>query len=214
MNKAEKQQELLGKLIQAETECRKIGYQLIAGADEAGRGPLAGPVVAACVMLPEHALIPGVNDSKKLSEAKREELYEKITDSALAYGVGIVEQDVIDQINILCATRLAFKKAVESMQVTPDYLYTDMIDRLDVACPWTPVKKGDATVYCIAAASIVAKVTRDRIMRTYDAVYPAYGFARHKGYGTQMHINAIREHGLTPLHRRSFIKNIVVGPAE
>lgn len=208
MNKAEKEQKLLSRLIQTETACRKRGYKIIAGADEAGRGPLAGPVVAACVILPEDCLIPGVNDSKKLSESRREALYEKITGAALAFGTGIVEQDVIDEINILNATRLAFKKAVDSMRIMPDFLYTDMIDRLDIDCPWTPVRGGDANVYSIAAASIIAKVTRDRIMREYDGIYPEYGFGRHKGYGTKLHIDAILEHGATPLHRRSFLKNI------
>jgi ribonuclease HII len=208
MKAEDRQNDLLRRLIQTETECREKGYRLIAGADEAGRGPLAGPVVAACVILPEGKLIPGVNDSKKLSEKKREELYEKIIGTALAYGTGIVERDVIDRINILNATRLAFNKAVGFMKIQPDYLYTDYIDRLDVACPWTPVKKGDAKIYSVAAASIVAKVTRDRIMREYDKIYPAYGFGKHKGYGTRMHVLAIIEFGPSPLHRQSFIKNI------
>ncbi len=202
------QNSLLHRLIQTETECRGQGFRLIAGADEAGRGPLAGPVVAACVILPEGKLIPGINDSKKLSEKKREELFEKIIKAALAYGTGVVQQDVIDKINILNATRLAFKKAVDLMEVRPDYLYTDYIDRLDVECPWTPVKQGDAKIYSVAAASIVAKVTRDRIMRDYDKVYPAYGFAQHKGYGTRRHIEAIIANGPTLLHRQSFLKNI------
>ncbi len=208
MNTAEKEAALLLRLIQTETECRKKGFRMIAGADEAGRGPLAGPVVAACVILPEDHLISGVNDSKKFSENRREVLYEKIVDAALACGTGIVERDVIDEINILNATRLAFKKAVDSMQITPDFLYTDMIDRLDIDCPWMPVRGGDAKVYSIAAASIIAKVTRDRIMREYDDIYPEYGFGRHKGYGTRLHIDAILEYGATPLHRRSFLKNI------
>lgn len=208
MKAESRQTNLLHRLIQTETECRGKGYRLIAGADEAGRGPLAGPVVAACVILPEGTLISGVNDSKKLSEERREELYEKIIAAALAYATGIVEQDVIDRINILNATRLAFQKAVERMEIRPDYLYTDYIDRLDVACPWTPVKQGDAKIYCVAAASIVAKVTRDRIMREYDKVYPAYGFAQHKGYGTRRHMDALVAYGPTPLHRQSFLKNI------
>jgi ribonuclease HII len=206
--KAEAQQELLQKLIQTENECRQKGFRRIAGADEAGRGPLAGPVVAACVIMPEDGLIPGVNDSKKLSEAKREELYEKIIKTAVSYRTGIVEQDVIDELNILAATRLAFKRAIDSMEITPDYLYTDMIDKLDIALPWTPIVKGDAQIYSVAAASIVAKVTRDRIMREYDKLYPEYGFVRHKGYGTAEHMDAIRKYGPTPLHRRSFIKKL------
>ena len=208
MSAPDKQEELLFKLLQTEAECRQNGYALIAGADEAGRGPLAGPVVAACVVMPENDLIRGVNDSKKISEARREELYEKIISVALAYGTGVVERDVIDRVNILNATRLAFKKAVESMRISPEYLYTDYIDRLDVSCPWMPVKKGDETIYSVAAASIVAKVTRDRIMREYDRQYPEYGFAQHKGYGTKRHREAILAFGPTPLHRQTFLKNI------
>ncbi len=212
--KADRQTELLQKLIQTENECRQKGYCRIAGADEAGRGPLAGPVVAACVIMPDEDFILGINDSKKLSEAKREELYEKIISAAVACRTGIVGQDVIDELNILEATRLAFKLAVESMEIIPDYLYTDMIDKLDISLPWTPVVKGDAQIYSVAAASIVAKVTRDRIMREYDSQYPEYGFAQHKGYGTAVHMDAIRKYGPTPLHRRSFLKNLTDGGHE
>ena len=206
--KSDAQNELLHRLIQTETECRQKGYRLIAGADEAGRGPLAGPVVASCVIMPDCNYLLCINDSKKLSEAKREELYEKITRTAVAFRTGIIERDVIDEKNILVATRLAFKRAVESMDIMPDYLYTDMIDKLDIALPWTPVVKGDAQIYSVAAASIVAKVTRDRIMREYDKQYPEYGFAHHKGYGTAEHMDAIRKYGPTPLHRRSFLKKL------
>lgn len=208
MKTAERQEELLRRLIQTETACRKYGFRLIAGADEAGRGPLAGPVVAACVIMPEGRYIMGVNDSKKLSESKREELYEKIIQIAVAYHTGIVWQDAIDDINILCATRLAFKYAIESMEVSPDYLYTDMIDKLDISLPWKPVVKGDEQIYSVAAASILAKVTRDRMMREYDKQYTEYGFAQHKGYGTPEHMEAIRKYGPTPLHRRSFLKSM------
>lgn len=212
--KPDRQNELLQRLIQTEIECRQKGFRRIAGADEAGRGPLAGPVVAACVIMPENEFVMGVNDSKKLSEAKREELFEKIIKTAVAYRTGIVEQEVIDELNILAATRLAFKRAIESMDIMPDYLYTDMIDKLDISLPWTPVVKGDAQIYSVAAASIVAKVTRDRIMREYDKQYPEYGFAQHKGYGTAEHMEAIRKYGPTPLHRRSFIKNLAGGGHE
>ena len=212
--KPDKQNELLQRLIQTENECRQKGFRRIAGADEAGRGPLAGPVVAACVIMPEGGLVLGVNDSKKLSEAKREELYEKIIQTAVSYRTGIVGQEAIDELNILVATRLAFKRAIESMEITPDYLYTDMIDKLDIPLPWTAVVKGDAQIYSVAAASIVAKVTRDRIMREYDRQYPEYGFAQHKGYGTKEHMDAIRKYGPTPLHRRSFIKNLTGGAYE
>jgi len=208
MKAEERLKELMAKLIQTEAECRGRGYSLIAGADEAGRGPLAGPVVAACVILPTDSLIYGVNDSKKLSEKKREELYGKITDSAVAYGTGIVAQDVIDRLNILNATRMAFQMAFDSMRIMPDYLYSDMIDRLDIACPWTAVAGGDAKIYSVAAASIIAKVTRDRLMQGYDEIYPEYGFARHKGYGTKNHIEAILKHGPSPIHRRTFLRNI------
>lgn len=208
--RTEAQNELLLKLIQKENECRQKGYRIIAGADEAGRGPLAGPVVAACVIMPEDGLIPGINDSKKLSESKREELYEKIIETAVAYRTGIIGQDIIDELNILAATRLAFKRAIESMDIMPDYLYTDMIDKLDISLPWTPVVKGDAQIYSVAAASIVAKVTRDRLMREYDKLYPEYGFAQHKGYGTAEHREAIRKYGPTPLHRQSFLKKLMV----
>jgi ribonuclease HII len=210
MNRQEAQQDLLQRLIQTECACRKSGFRVIAGADEAGRGPLAGPVVAACVIMPDDNLVLGVNDSKKLSEVRREELYEQIVKTAVAYRTGIIGQDVIDEINILCATRLAFKQAVESLEVTPDYLYTDRIDKLDITLPWEAVTKGDATIYSVAAASIVAKVTRDRLMREYDSQYPEYGFARHKGYGTAEHMEIIRKYGPTPLHRRSFLKNLGV----
>lgn len=208
MGRQEVQMELLHKLIQMESDCRKNGYQMIAGADEAGRGPLAGPVVAACVIMPEGRLVPGVNDSKKLTEARREELYEQIMETAVACCTGIIGQEVIDEVNILCATRLAFKQAVESLAVAPDYLYTDWIDKLDIQVPWTPVVGGDGQIYSVAAASIVAKVTRDRMMREYDRQYPEYGFARHKGYATAAHMEAIRKYGPTPLHRRSFLKKL------
>ncbi len=211
MNRQEAQRELLNRLIQTECACRQMGFRLIAGADEAGRGPLAGPVVAACVIMPEDGYVLGVNDSKKLTEEKREELYEKIIKAAIAYRTGIVGQDVIDEINILKATRLAFKQAVESLDTAPDYLYTDRIDKLEVSMPWTPVTKGDATIYSVAAASIIAKVTRDRLMREYDKQYPEYGFAKHKGYGTAEHMEAIRRYGPTPLHRRSFLKSLGAG---
>lgn len=202
---------MLDELLRTERACRKRGYMRIAGADEAGRGSLAGPVVAACVILPEDSFILGVKDSKKLSESRREELYEQIIHTAVAYATGTVERETIDEINILRATRLAFMRALDLLSIAPDYLYTDWIDRLNIAFPWEPVKKGDASIYCVAAASIVAKVTRDRLMRVYDRQYPQYGFAKHKGYGTKEHLQAIRQHGLTPIHRRSFLKGMENG---
>ena len=182
---------------------------LMAGADEAGRGPLAGPVVAAAVIMPEGSRIEGVADSKKLTEKKRELLYEQITKSAVSWAVGIVDVDVIEEINILNAARLAFKKAVEALLPKPDRLLADYITGLDIDVPYTAIVKGDATVYSIAAASIIAKVTRDRIMRKLDEEYPVYGFKKHKGYGTKQHICAIIENGPSKVHRMSFLKKIL-----
>lgn len=181
---------------------------LMAGADEAGRGPLAGPVVAAAVILPENCIIEGINDSKKLSEKKRDKLYAEITEKAM-WSVGIVDVDVIEEINILNAARLAFKKAVEGLPQAPDHLFADYITGLDLSVPHTAIVKGDAQVYSIAAASIVAKVTRDRIIEEYDSVYPEYGFAKHKGYGTKVHREAILKYGPSPIHRLSFLKKIL-----
>ncbi|PWM37208.1 MAG: ribonuclease HII [Clostridiales bacterium] len=182
---------------------------VMAGADEAGRGPLAGPVVAAAVIMDSAHIIEGINDSKKLSEKKREALYEDIAAGALSWSVGIVDVDVIEEINILNAARLAFQKAVTGLSVKPDYLYADYITGLELEIPYTPIVKGDAKVYSIAAASIVAKVTRDRIMREYDKKYPEYGFGKHKGYGTKQHICAIMENGPTEIHRMSFLRKIL-----
>lgn len=181
---------------------------LIAGADEAGRGPLAGPVVAAAVVFPQGVIIDGINDSKKLSEKKRDKLYAEITEKAY-WSVGIVDVDVIEEINILNAARLAFKKAVEGLPVAPAHLFADYITGLDLSLPHTAIVKGDAQVYSIAAASIVAKVTRDRIIEEYDAVYPEYGFAKHKGYGTKVHREALLQYGPSPIHRLSFLTKIL-----
>lgn len=183
--------------------------KLMAGADEAGRGPLAGPVVAAAVIMPYEHVIEGINDSKKLSEKKREALYEQITEKATAWAVGIVEQDVIDEINILNAARLAFLKAVKGLERKPDFVFCDYITGLELDIPHMPIVKGDAKVYSIAAASIVAKVTRDRIMREMAEKYPEYGFEKHKGYGTRAHTEAIRTYGPCPIHRRSFLRKIL-----
>ena len=181
---------------------------LVAGADEAGRGPLAGPVVAAAVVFPEGCIIEGINDSKKLSEKKREKLYTEITEKAY-WSVGIVDVDVIEEINILNAARLAFKKAVEGLPVVPTHLFADYITGLDLSVPHTAIVKGDAQVYSIAAASIVAKVTRDHIIEEYDSVYPEYGFAKHKGYGTKVHREALLQYGPSPIHRLSFLTKIL-----
>ena len=184
----------------------KISY--ICGIDEAGRGPLAGPVVVGAVILPKDSFIEGVNDSKKVSEKKREKIYEQIISEAISYGVGIVDQKKIDEINILNATKLGVKLAIEQMKVKPDLILVDALNNMDTkGIAYKSVIKGDAKHYSIAAASIIAKVTRDRIMQQWDEVYPVYGFAKHKGYGTSAHISAIKENGPCPLHRRSFIKN-------
>ena len=201
----EKEQIRLNKLKETDNKfLESINY--LAGIDEAGRGPLAGPVVVGCVIMPKDSFIEGVNDSKKVSENKREKLYEKITDEAIAWGVGIVGQEEIDQINILNATKKAVTESIASLNVKPDMILVDAltgINTLDI--PYTSIIKGDATSYSIAAASIIAKVTRDRIMRQWDEVYPQYGFAKHKGYGTAAHYEAIKKFGICSLHRKSFL---------
>ena len=190
-------------------------FALIAGIDEAGRGPLAGPVVAAAVILPKDRPILYVNDSKQLSEKKREELYPVIMQEALAVGVGMASPERIDEINILQATYEAMRQAIASLQspdgqsFTPDLLLNDAVRIPGVAMRQVPIIKGDAKSCSIAAASIIAKVTRDRIMRDYDAVYPGYGFAKHKGYGSREHIEALHALGPCPIHRRTFIGGIL-----
>ena len=186
----------------------KINY--ICGIDEAGRGPLAGPVVVGAVIMPKDSFIEGVNDSKKISEKKREKLYDQIINEAISYSVGIVDQKKIDEINILNATKLALKMAVEGLNPKPDVIMVDALNNIDTCgIPYVSVIKGDAKHYSIAVASIIAKVTRDRIMRQWDEIYPIYGFAKHKGYGTAEHIRIIKEEGPCMLHRRSFIKNFI-----
>lgn len=182
--------------------------EMVAGIDEAGRGPLAGPVVAACVIMPQDDLILGIDDSKKISEKRREALYDIIIQKAVCYAVSIIDPRTIDEINILRAARLAFENALNGLTKRPDHVYTDAMDiKTDV--PYTSLIKGDAKVYTIAAASIVAKVTRDRIMRGYDALYPQYLFAKHKGYGTKAHYDAIREYGILDIHRKTFLRKFL-----
>ncbi len=206
----EEERNRLIELSKYEKEYYEKGYSCIAGIDEAGRGPLAGPVVAGCVILPKGALIEGVNDSKKLSEKKREKLYDDITSQAIAWGVGIVDHTVIDEINILNATRKAMKMALESLKVKPDFILIDAEKKVDTdGIPYLPIIKGDALSISIGAASIVAKVTRDRMMREYDKLYPMYGFEKHKGYGTKAHVDAIKIYGPCEIHRRSFLSNIL-----
>ena len=201
--------ERLEKMLVYEKENRRFG--VICGIDEAGRGPLAGPVAAAAVILPEDCKIAYVNDSKKLSEKKREALYDEIMEQAVSIGVGIVGPGRIDEINILQATYEAMREAVGKLSPVPDVSLNDAvtIPGLPPVIRQVPIIKGDAKSLSIAAASIIAKVTRDRMMREYDKLYPEYGFAAHKGYGSAEHMAAIRKYGMTPIHRRSFLKNLL-----
>ena len=181
----------------------------ICGIDEAGRGPLAGPVVAAAAVLPKDCQIFYLNDSKKLSEKKRDLLFDEIKEKAVAYGIGIVSPKVIDEINILQATYEAMRQAISQLNVIPEILLNDAVTIPGVDIMQVPIVKGDAKSVSIAAASILAKVTRDRMMLEYDQIYPEYGFAKHKGYGTAAHIAALKEYGPCPIHRRTFIKKFV-----
>ncbi len=187
-----------------EKEARKSGHSLIAGIDEAGRGPLAGPVVSAAVVLPEIFGIEDVDDSKKLSPKKRADLFPRIQAAALAVGVGIVGPETIDSINILQAALLSMAKAVENLVIQPDYLLIDGPFPIPLNMPQKMLPKGDSLSISIAAASIVAKVTRDRIMVDFDRTYPEYGFSKHKGYPTKTHREAIRKFGCSPIHRKTF----------
>ena len=187
-----------------ESEIHRRGIQLVAGVDEAGRGPLAGPVVAAAVVLPPDAILQGLDDSKKLSPAKREELFPKIQTQAIAYGVAVVNPEVIDEINILQAALLAMKQAVEMFPSDPDLLLIDGNQKIDSSIEQWTIVKGDAKSFSISAASVLAKVTRDHIMEDYHHLYPQYEFARHKGYGTRLHRDLIAEHGPCPIHRSTF----------
>lgn len=192
-----------------EREMTELGAQYIAGVDEVGRGPFAGPVVCAAVILPleKKNLIEGIDDSKKLKEGERERLAELIKERAIAYKICEVDNKTIDRINILQATKLCMKQAVEGLAVEPDVVFVDGNFKIDITLPQQTLIKGDALSYSIGAASILAKVYRDRLMCEFDKVYPQYGFAQHKGYGTKMHRDAIREYGLCEIHRRTFIKN-------
>lgn len=199
-------------MLKYEKELINNGYTTICGIDEVGRGPLAGPVCAAAVILPNGLVLDGVNDSKKLSEKKREKLYDVIIDSAVAYSIQFVYQDVIDKINIRRATHLAMQNAVSELSVTPDILIVDGSDNIDFdGIKSRYIVKGDANSQTIAAASILAKVTRDRYMVKLSELYPEYGFESHKGYSTKKHMEAIREYGLLPIHRKTFITKKVLG---
>ncbi len=216
----EKELERLLNLKKEENILYEKGVTLICGIDEAGRGPLAGPVVVACSLMPKNSMIEGVNDSKKISEKKREKIYEEIVAEAIAYGIGIIDQEEIDKINILNATKkgltLAIKELEEKLQQKnikrPEVILVDALTGIDtLGIPYKSIIHGDAISYSIACASIIAKVTRDRIMKQMDKIYPQYGFAKHKGYGTAAHMQAITENGICPIHRRSFVKNIIQG---
>lgn len=208
-----KEKELLRlqEIRKMEEEIYSQGTEYICGIDEAGRGPLAGPVVVASVIMPKDSMIEGVNDSKKISEKKRERLYDEIIENAISYSVGIVDQKEIDRVNILNATKAGLTECVKGLKVKPEIILVDALTGIDTCgIPYHSIVKGDAKSYSIAAASIIAKVTRDRIMRQWHDVYPEYNFIQHKGYGTAAHIAAIKEHGLCPLHRLSFVKNFSV----
>ena len=205
----EKEFERLQELKKTEKDLHLKGFKNICGIDEAGRGPLAGPVVIAGVIMPEDSMIEGVNDSKKVSEKKRELLYDKIIEEAISYSVAIIGQDIIDDINILNANTRSRVKVVEGLDIKPNLIIIDALEHIDTkGIPYESIIKGDAKCYSIAAASILAKVTRDRIMREWDSVYPQYGFAKHKGYGTAQHIANIKEYGLCPIHRRSLQRTL------
>lgn len=187
------------------------GFKLIAGVDEAGRGPLAGPVCAAAVILPQGVRIEGVNDSKKLTEKKREALFDIICNTAVAYAIEFVSPTVIDEINIRQATSLAMHNAVQNLDRKADYIIIDGNDGIPFDTPYEYIIKGDARSQTIAAASILAKVSRDRLMRELDREYPEYGFAKHKGYGTKAHMEAIQKYGVSEVHRKTFMTDKVLG---
>ena len=189
-----------------EDACKEEGYRLICGVDEAGRGPLAGPVCAAAVILPEHLEIPGLNDSKKLSDKRRRELFPIIQESALAYGIGVASPEEIDEINILQATFLAMRRAISQLHVTPDLALIDGNRETDFGVPCRTVIKGDSLSANIAAASVLAKVSRDDLMLKAAEEYPGYGFEIHKGYGTKAHYAALEEKGPCAIHRRTFLR--------
>ncbi len=198
-------------MLEYEQKFLNKGYKFIAGMDEAGRGPLAGPVVVACVVMPldKQHLIDGVNDSKKLSPKKRDTLFQQIVDTALCYSVSVVDHLTIDRINILNATKQGMCECVNKLSTQPDIVLVDAVKDLDVDVETLPIIHGDALSYSIACASIVAKVTRDRMMLEFDKQYPQYNFKQHKGYGTAEHIRLLKQYGKCPIHRNSFIKHFV-----
>ena len=189
-----------------ENELYLAGYNFIGGADEVGRGPLAGPVVCAAVILPKNSNIIGIDDSKKLSAKKREELYDKIIADAISYSIEYVFEDEIDDINILNATKKCMSKAINNLSVKPDIMLIDALTGLDIKWESRAIVHGDAISYCIGAASILAKVSRDRFMDALDEKYPVYGFKQNKGYGTKQHIDALYKYGPSEVHRKTFLK--------
>lgn len=214
LNKAKKkrldyEKELLRTEKMKEYERKYASFSYVCGIDEVGRGPLAGPVVAGAVILPRDCRILYLNDSKQLSEKKREELYEVIMENAVSTGLGFVSPERIDEINILQATYEAMRQAIGKLEKEPDLLLNDAVTIPGVEIRQVPIIKGDAKSVSIAAASIIAKVTRDRLMVQYDEIYPEYGFASNKGYGAAAHIEALKKYGPTPIHRRSFLKNLL-----
>lgn len=188
-----------------EYERRYSEFEYICGIDEAGRGPLAGPVVAGAVILPKDCYIEYLNDSKKVTEKRRNVLFDEIHEKALAIGVGIVSPEVIDEINILEATYAAMRDAIDRLQIKPQMILADAVRIPGIGIPQAGIVKGDAKSVSIAAASIIAKVTRDRMMCQYDTLYPEYGFAKHKGYGTRQHTEALKQYGMCPIHRTTFV---------
>lgn len=197
------------ELTKFERELAENGYKLIAGVDEAGRGPLAGPVVAACVVFKAEGPFPKADDSKKLSEKAREKLYDEIIDSCVSYGVGISDNETIDEINILEATHKAMYEAISKCEIKPEIVMVDHLRIKGYEGEQLPITHGDALSVSIGAASIIAKVTRDRMCRDYALQYPEYGFEKHKGYGTKAHYEAIEKYGILPIHRKSFLKKIL-----
>ena len=206
----EKEEERLKELKKIELDYHKQGIKYIAGIDEAGRGPLAGPVVVGCVIMPEDSFIEGVNDSKKVSEKKREKLYDEIINNAISWSVAVIGWHEIDELNILNVTKKGVTECINNLETKPELILVDALKGIDTCnIPYVSMVKGDAKCYSISAASILAKVTRDRIMREWDEVYPQYGFAKHKGYGTKAHIEALKEYGPCPIHRKTFITHFV-----
>ena len=202
--RTQRERERLDAMYVYERAAIAAGHAIVAGVDEAGRGPLAGPVAVAAVILPQECYLPHLNDSKKLSHAVREELFAQIIEQAISYHVALMDADMIDRMNILQATRTGMYEAIAALTPAPDEVLIDAVELPKLSMPSQSIIKGDAKSASIAAASILAKVTRDHLMESYDIQYPNYGFAKHKGYGTQEHIDAIRKYRICPIHRKSF----------